>query len=209
MAAENDLNVFTSELDVLPDLAKNYLWEMSIIPEEGTPLATLFKKLGGTRQFTIRCRTSALPGRSIESELVTHWQGSKKVSPGRTKMDGEIPIKFDEFLDWKTSHMLEAWFSLIHNNNIDMDGGASSTYFDQKTGAAVSNYMRDYSGKLRMTSLDSRLRHSSSHDYVYYYCWPKDMPQTSVDQEGSDKIQREVTIRYSTYQEVDPEGSEK
>lgn len=209
MAAENDLNVFTSELDVLPDLAKNYLWEMSIIPEEGTPLATLFKKLGGTRQFTIRCRTSALPGRSIESEVATHWNGSKKVSPGRTKMDGEITIKFDEFLDWKTSHMLEAWFSLIHNNNIDMDGGASSTYFDQKTGAAVSNYMRDYSGKLRMISLDSRLNHSSSHDYVYYYCWPKDMPQTPMDQEGSDKIQREVTIRYSTYQEVDPEGSEK
>lgn len=207
MAVENDMNVFTSELDILPDVAKNYLWEAVIIPEEGTPLASLFKKLGGTRQFTIRCKSSALPGRSIESEHESHWQGSKKVSPGRTKMDGEVTLKFDEYQDWVTSHMLESWFTLMHNNNIHMDGGSSSTYFDQKTGAAVSNYMRDYSAKIRMTSLDSRLNHSSSHDYIYYYCWPKDMPQVSMDQEGSDKIQREVTIRYSTYEEVDPEGS--
>ncbi len=206
MAAENDMNVFTSEIDTFPDLAKNYLWEATLIPEEGTPLATLFKQLGGTRQFTLRCKTSALPGRSIEGELETHWQGSKKVFPGKTKMDGEVTLKFDEFQDWKTSHMLEAWFNLIHNNDIKMDGGSSSTYFDQKTGAAVSNYMRDYSARIRMVSLDSRLRHTGSHDYVYYYCWPKDMPQTSMDQEASDKVQRECTIRYSTYQEVNPEG---
>ena len=43
MAAENDMNVFTSEIDTFPDLAKNYLWEATLIPEEGTPLATLFK----------------------------------------------------------------------------------------------------------------------------------------------------------------------
>ena len=205
MAAENDMNVFTSEIDTFKDLAKNFLWQAVIIPEEGTPLATLFKQLGGTRQFTLRCRTAALPERTVETELATHWQGSKKVFPGRMKQDGQIPMKFDEFQDWTTSHMFQAWLNLMHNADIGQDGGDAAVYFDQKTGAAVSNYMRDYSAKIKLTCFDSRLSQGSPHDYTLYYCWPKNLAQTSLDQEGSEKITREVTIRYSTYQETNPE----
>ena len=154
MAAENDMNVFTSEIDTFKDLAKNFLWQAVIIPEEGTPLATLFKQLGGTRQFTLRCRTAALPERTVESELTTHWQGSKKVFPGRMKQDGQLPMKFDEFQDWTTSHMFQAWLNLMHNADIGQDGGDAAVYFDQKTGAAVSNYMRDYSAKIKLTCFD-------------------------------------------------------
>ena len=205
MAQENDMNVFTSEIDTFSDLAKNFLWQAVLLPEEGTPLASLFKQLGGTRQFTLRCRLASLPERSIEGELETHWQGSKKVFPGRTKLDGEITLKFDEFQDWTTSHMIHSWFNLIHNNDIKLDGGDAGTYFDQKTGAAVSNYMKDYSAKLKLTCFDSRLSAGMPHDYTLYYCWPKNLAQTSLDQEGSEKITREVTIRYSTYQETNPE----
>lgn len=205
MAQENDMNVFTSEIDTFADLAKNFLWQAVLLPEEGTHLATLFKQLGGTRQFTLRCRLASLPERSIEGELETHWQGSKKVFPGRTKLDGEITLKFDEFQDWTTSHMIHSWFNLIHNNDIKLDGGDAGTYFDQKTGAAVSNYMKDYSAKLKLTCFDSRLSAGMPHDYTLYYCWPKNLAQTSLDQEGSEKITREVTIRYSTYQETNPE----
>jgi hypothetical protein len=205
MAVENDMNVFTSEIDNFRDLAKDYLWQAVIIPEEGTPLAELFKALGGTRQFTLRCRAAALPQRSIESKLETHWQGSKKVFPGRTKMDGSIPLKFDEFQDWTTSHMFQAWMNLIHNCDIGQDGGDAAVYFDQKTGAAVSNRMKDYSAKIRLTCFDSRLAKGAPHDYVLYYCWPEDLPQVTLDQEGSGKISREVTICYSTFQEVNPE----
>lgn len=205
MAQENDMNVFTSEIDTFADLAKNFLWQAVLLPEEGTPLATLFKQLGGTRQFTLRCRLASLPERSIEGELETHWQGSKKVYPGRTKLDGEITLKFDEFQDWTTSHMIHSWFNLIHNNDIKLDGGDAGTYFDQKTGAAVSNYMKDYCAKLKLTCFDSRLSAGMPHDYTLYYCWPKNLAQTSLDQEGSEKITREVTIRYSTYQETNPE----
>lgn len=205
MATENDMNVFTSDLDNYQDLAKNFLWQAVILPEEGTPLATLFKQLGGTKQFTLRCRMANLPQRSIESELETHWQGSKKVYPGRTKMDGEQTLKFDEFQDWRTSHMFEAWFTLMHNNDIGLDGGNTATYFDQKTGAAVSNYMKDYSAKIKLTCFDSRLAKGMPHEYMLYYCWPKDLAQTTLDQAGSEKIEREITLRYSTYQETAPE----
>jgi hypothetical protein len=205
MAAENDMNVFTSEIDTFKDLAKNFLWQAVIIPEEGTPLATLFKQLGGTRQFTLRCRTASLPERTVESELTTHWQGSKKVFPGRVKQDGQIPMKFDEFQDWTTSHMFQAWLNLIHNADIGQDGGDAAVYFDQKTGAAVSNYMRDYSAKIKLTCFDSRLAQGSPHDYTLYYCWPKGIHSVSLEQEGDGKIQREVDIRYSTFQETNPE----
>jgi hypothetical protein len=205
MAAENGMNVFTSEIDTFKDLAKNFLWQAVIIPEEGTPLATLFKQLGGTRQFTLRCKTAALPERTVESELTTHWQGSKKVFPGRVKQDGQIPMKFDEFQDWTTSHMFQAWLNLIHNADIGQDGGDAAVYFDQKTGAAVSNYMRDYSAKIKLTCFDSRLAQGSPHDYTLYYCWPKGIHSVSLEQEGDGKIQREVDIRYSTFQETNPE----
>ena len=206
MATENDMNVFTSEIDNFRDLAKNFLWQATILPEEGTPLATLFKQLGGTRQFTLRCRTAALPEREIEGELETNWQGSKKIYPGRTKMDGTINLKFDEFQDWTTSHMFHAWFNLLHNCDIGQDGGDQGVYFDQKTGAAVSNYMRDYSAKIKLTCFDSRLAQGSPHDYTLYYCWPKSLPQVTLDQAGSEKIEREVQIRYSTFQETTPDS---
>lgn len=205
MAAENDMNVFTSEIDNFKDLAKNFLWQAVIIPEEGTPLATLFKQLGGTRQFTLRCRTASIPERTVVSELTTDWQGSKKVFPGRMKQDGQIPMKFDEFQDWTTSHMFQAWLNLMHNADIGQDGGDAAVYFDQKTGAAVSNYMRDYSAKIKLTCFDSRLSHGSPHDYTLYYCWPKGIHSVTLEQEGEGKITREVDIRYSTFQETNPE----
>lgn len=205
MAEENDLNVFRSEIDTFKDIAKNWLWQAVILPEEGTPLAALFKSLGGTRQFTLRCRLAGLPERSVESELETHWQGSKKVFPGRMKMDGELQMKFDEFQDWKTSHMLHSWFNLMHNCDIGQDGGDAGTYFDQKTGAAVSDYMKDYSAKIRITNFDSRLKSGSQDDYVLYYCWPKTLNGVPLDQESSEKIVRECSFRYSTFQEVNPE----
>ena len=205
MAAENDMNVFTSEIDTFKDLAKDFLWQAVILPEEGTPLAALFKTLGGTRQFTLRCRAAALPERTVEGELETHWQGSKKVYPGRMKQDGVMSMKFDEFQDWTTSHMFQAWLNLIHNCDIGQDGGDAAVYFDQKTGAAVSNFMKDYSAKIKLTCFDSRLVSGSPHDYTLYYCWPKGLHSTPLNQEGNGKIQRDVDIRYSTFQETNPE----
>jgi len=202
MAAENDMNVFTSDIERLPDLAKNFLWQAVIIPEEGTPLASIFNLNDGTKQLCIRCRTSGLPQRSINDELVTHWQGSKKVYPGRMTMDGTLTLKFDEFQDWKVSHLFHAWMNLIHNCNIGHDGGDTGIYYDTKTGAAISNYMKDYSAKIKLTCFDSRLSNEFSHDYTLYYCWPKNIHGVSLDQEATGKLQREVEIRYSTFQET-------
>ena len=201
---ENNMNVMTSEIDTFKDLAKNWLWQATLIPEEGTPLAELFKSLGGTRQFTVRCRTATIPERSVESELETNWQGSKKIYPGRTKMDGESTLKFDEFQDWRTSHMIHSWMNLLYNNNIDLDGGDTGTYFDQLTGAAVSNNMRDYSARVRLTCYGSNLKPVDGKDYVLYYAWPKTKGSIQLDQGGQEKIEPELTLRYSTYQEVNP-----
>lgn len=208
MAAENDMNVFTSEINGFKDLAKNFLWQCVIIPEKGTPLAELFDspQIGGTRQFTLRCRAANLPERSVEQELETHWQGSKKVMPGRMKQDGTLSLKFDEFQDWTTSHMFHCWMNLLHNADIGEDGGDAGTFFVQKTGAAVSNYMRDYSAKIKLTCFDSRLSDGMPHDYTLYFCWPKSIHSVTLDQEGNGKIQREVEIRYSTFQETNPES---
>lgn len=208
MATENDMNVFTSELDTFKDLAKEFLWQAVIIPEEDTPLASLCKKFGGTRQFTLRCRAANLPERIIESEMATHWQGSKKVFPGRTKMDGECNLKFDEFQDWTTSDFFHGWMNLIYNCDIHQDGGDAQVYFDQKTGAAVSDFLKDYSAKIKLTCFNSRMTKGMPHDYTLYYCWPKGIQSVSLNQEGDGKIQRDVTMRYSTHQQTKPEEND-
>ena len=208
MAVENDMNVFTSDIDNFPDIATDFLWQAVIIPEAGTPLATMIESFGGTKQFTLRCRAANLPQRTIET-LETHWQGSKKVMPGRTKMDGVCTLKFDEFKDWKTSHMFHAWMNLIHNCNIGRDGGDAGALFpNQMTGAAVSNYMKDYSAKIKLTCFDARLKRGDPHDYTMYYCWPKDMDAANLNQEGNGKITRTIQMQYSTFQETNPEEYE-
>ena len=202
MSVNNNMNVFTSSINNLPDLAKNFLWQAIIIPEEGTPLATLFKNLGGTEQFTLRCKKITIPERSIDSTLETHYMGSKKTYPGRTKMDGEMNLSFDEYQDFTTSNMIHSWLSLIYNGDIGEDGGDIATGFGQLTGGAVSNYMKDYSSKIKITIFDSTLKNRLGYEWILYQCWPKTMSSVELNQEGQEKIQREATFFYNTYEMI-------
>ena len=102
--ASNNMNVFTSDINNLPDLAKSYLFQAVICPETGTALADMFSSIG-TEQFILRLKKISIPKKTFSSPLETNYMGSKKTYPGRAEMNGSCSVEFDEFQDLLTSKM--------------------------------------------------------------------------------------------------------
>lgn len=201
--AENNMSVYTTAINTFPDLAKNYLFQVIIVPEEGTPLAQLFKSIGGTEQFMLRCKSASIPGMTFEGEFDTHYMGTKKSFPGKAKVDGEMTLKFDEFQDLITARMLHGWQNLIHNVSINEDGGDITDFGAQYAGGAISNYLKDYSAKIQVVVYDSTKKNRLPYGWVCYQCVPQNVAPMELDMEGSSKLQPNVTFHYNTFQMTD------
>lgn len=204
--AENNMSVFTTELNTLPDLAKNYLFQAIIVPEAGTPLATLFEEIGGNQQFMLRCKKASIPKKSFEGPMETHYMGSKKKFPGKAVVDGDMTLDFDEFQDLVTTRMLHAWQSLIYDQSINEDGGDITSVNNQLTGGAISNYLKDYTAKIQIVLYDSTKKKRLPYGWVCYQCWPNEVSEVSLDQAGSEKIVRTATFSYNTWQMIDSDS---
>lgn len=203
---ENNMSVFTNELNSLPDLAKNFLFQAIVIPEEGTPLATFFKEIGGTSQFMIRCRKASIPKKSFEGNFETHYMGSKKKFPGKAVVDGDMTLEFDEFQDLIVSKMLHGWQNLIYDQSINEDGGDLMSTNNQLSGGSVSNYLKDYTAKIQIVLYDSTKKKRLPVGWVCYQCWPNDVSEVSLGYEESGKLTRSVTFSYNTWQMIDSDS---
>lgn len=196
------MSVFTTELNTLPDVAKNFLFQAIIVPEEGTPLARLFESIGGNQQFMLRCKTATIPKRSFEGNFETHYMGTKKKFPGRPVMDGEMTLEFDEFQDLVTSQMIQAWQNLISDCSINEDGGDITSTGGQLSGGAVSNFLKDYTAKIQIILYDSTKKKRLPFGWICYQCWPNDSGDVGLDMKGQDQIKRSVAFSYNTWQMV-------
>lgn len=200
--AENNMSIYTTELNTLPDVAKNYLFQAIIVPEAGTPLAKLFEQIGGSQQFMLRCRKASIPKKSFEGNFEIHYMGSKKKFPGKAVVDGEMTLEFNEHQDLVTSHMLHAWQNLIYDQSINEDGGDITSNGTQLSGGSVSNYLKDYTAKIQIVLYDSTKKRRLPYGWVCYQCWPNDVSEVSLDATGSEAVARSVTFTYNTWQMV-------
>lgn len=200
--ASNNMNVFTSDINNLPDLAKSYLFQAVICPETGTALADMFSSIG-TEQFILRLKKISIPKKTFSSPLETNYMGSKKTYPGRAEMNGSCSVEFDEFQDLLTSKMLHIWQGLLYNHTINEDGG--DIIGTGTTGGANSNYLRQYTGKIYIYLYDSTLKQKLPYYWVLYQCWPNEVNEVSLDQAGSEKIVRSCTFNYNTFQMINGE----
>lgn len=201
--AENNMSIYTTELNNLPDPAKNYLFQAIIVPEEGTPLASLFKSIGGTEQFMLRCKKASIPKKSFDGNFETHYMGTKKKYPGKPVTDGDMTLEFDEFQDLVTTQMLTAWQNLISDSSINEDGGDITSSGSQLSGGSCSNYMKDYSAKIQIVLYDSTKKKRLPYGWICYQCWPNEVSEVSLDAAGSEKVVRSCTFSYNTWQMVD------
>lgn len=196
------MSIYTTELNTVPDLAKNFLFQAIIVPEAGTPLANLFEQIGGNQQFMLRCKKASIPKKSFEGNFETHYMGSKKKFPGKAVVDGDMTLEFDEFQDLITTQMLHAWQNLIYDQSINEDGGDITSTGNQLSGGAVSNYLKDYTAKIQIVLYDSTKKKRLPFGWVCYQCWPNEVGEVSLDQAGTEKVVRTATFSYNTWQMV-------
>ena len=192
MSMSNNMSVFTTSIKNLPDLAKNYLYQIIFEYESGSVLSNVI----GTDDFMLRAKTASMPQKDF-TELITEYMGTKLVYPGKATMDGTFDVQFDEFQDMYISKALHRWQNLLFNggfqNDIDVGG---------ITGGASSNYLKDYCATVRVVLYDSALKQKLPVEYKFYYVWPKTVQSFSLGQENSEKVTRSVTLQYSTFELV-------
>ena len=192
MSMNNNMSVFTTSIKNNRDLAKNWLFNIIFEFDEGSALSTVI----GTDDFIIRAKTATIPQKDF-SELTTEYMGSKLVYPGKATMASTFDVQFDEFQDMYISKALHRWQNLLFNggfqNDIDVGG---------ITGGASSNYLKDYCATVRVVLFDSSLKTKLPVEYKFYYVWPKTVATVSLGMESSEKIQRQCTFNYSTFELV-------
>ena len=188
----NNMSVFTTSIKNLPDLAKNYLFQIIFEYESGSVLSNVI----GTDDFMLRAKTATMPNKDF-NELVSEYMGTKLVYPGKATMDGTFDVQFDEFQDMYISKALHRWQNLLFNggfqNDIDVGG---------ITGGASSNYLKDYSATARVVLYDSALKQKLPVEFKFYYVWPKTVQSVNLAMESAEKVQRTCTFRYSTFELV-------
>jgi hypothetical protein len=195
MPAVNNMSVFTTKIQNNQDLAKNYLFLVNFKFDNKT-----LEDLLDAEEMLLRAKTATLPSKSI-SELSTEFMGSKLVYPGKATVDGDLSITFDEFQDMKISRILHKWSNLVFNHAIGQDFDAQGI-----TGGAYSNYLKDYTATVIVDLYDSTLTQKLPISYKFRFCWPKEIAAAELNMEGSDKIQRSVTFKYSTYEVISNVG---
>ena len=192
MSMSNNMSVFTTSIKNLPDLAKNYLYQIIFEYESGSVLSNVI----GTDDFMLRAKTASIPQKDF-GDLSTEYMGTKLVYPGKATMANTFDVTFDEFQDMYISKALHRWQNLLFNggfqNDIDVGG---------ITGGASSNYLKDYCATVRVVLYDSALKSKLPVEYKFYYVWPKTVASVSLGMESAEKVQRQVTFQYSTFELV-------
>lgn len=187
--AENNMSVFTTNIKNLPDLAKQYLFQV-VFEFDNDELRDLLN----AEDLILRAKTATIPAKSF-GELTTEYMGSKLVYPGKATVDGDLSITFDEFQDMMVSRVLHKWSNLMYNHSSGDD-------IDAGTPGAFSNYLKDYTATITVYLYDSTLKTKLPVAYKFKYAWPKEIASAELNMEGDAKIQRQVTFKYSTYEVI-------
>jgi hypothetical protein len=101
------------------------------------------------------------------------------------------------------SKTLHRWSNLIFNHAIGQDIDAREGSI---TGGAFSNFLKDYSATIIVDLYKSTLTEKLPISYKFRYCWPKEIAAAELQMEGQDKVTRQVTFKYSTFEVISNEG---
>ena len=209
--SNNPLNLYTSKILEYPDLLKNFLFQVHFQFNENTAISTLVSKIeksygysdGSTAGETLmlRARSISLPKKTT-NKINTHYMGQKRNYPGRTTVDGDVTIKFDEFQDLGTQNIFYEWQNLIFNHGTPLGSKEATNMNNQiiETGGAVSDFIAQYTAQVYIYLYDSALRSKLPYYWVLYDVFPTDNGQIQLDAEGESKVSPEITFNYGTWQ---------
>lgn len=206
--SSNPLNLYTSKILNYPDLLKNFLFQVQFQFNANTALYNLVKAIEQEHQYggdsigetlMLRARSISLPKKTT-GKINTHYMGSLRNYAGRTKTDGDVTIKFDEFQDLATQEIFYEWQNLIYNHGApDMSEATNAFPGVVETGGAVSDYIESYTAQVNIFIYDSALRTQLPFHWRLFDVFPTDNGNVSLDAEGESKVSPELTFNYNTW----------
>lgn len=205
----NPLNLYTSKILEYPDLLKNFLFQVNFQFNANTILYNLVQSLeksygydtGGSvgETLMLRARSISLPKKTT-GKINTHYMGSLRNYPGRTKTDGDVSIKFDEFQDLATQEIFYEWQNLIYNHGVPLDTlEATNVLTNVETGGAAADFIAQYTAQVNIYIYDSALRTQLPFYWKLYDVFPTDNGNVNLDAEGENKVSPELTFNYNTW----------
>lgn len=201
------LNLFTSSILNYPDLLKNFLFQVRFKFIEGSAISQMLNILNkdivtatgddaGTT-LMLRARSISLPKKTT-NKINTHYMGSLRNYPGRTKTDGDVTVKFDEFQDLATQRFFFEWQNAIYNHGVPA-GPKGVSQFSIEPGGAVADFLAQYTAEVEIHLFDSALKNELSNYWVLYDVFPTANGTVNLDAEGEGKVSPEVTFNYNTW----------
>lgn len=201
------LNLFTSSILNYPDLLKNFLFQVRFKFIEGSAISQMLNILNkdivtatgddaGTT-LMLRARSISLPKKTT-NKINTHYMGSLRNYPGRTKTDGDVTVKFDEFQDLATQRFFFEWQNAIYNHAVPA-GPKGVSQFSIEPGGAVADFLAQYTAEVEIHLFDSALKNELGNYWVLYDVFPTDNGTVNLDAEGEGKVSPEVTFNYNTW----------
>ena len=147
----------------------------------------------------LRARSISLPKKTT-NKINTQYMGSLRNYPGRTKTDGDVTIKFDEFQDLATQEIFYEWQNLIYNHGVPRDTfEATNVLQNVETGGAASDFIANYTAQVNIYIYDSALRTQLPFYWKLYDVFPTDNGTVSLDAESESKVSPEITFNYNTW----------
>lgn len=171
------LGIFQSRQKNLPDIQKNFLYEVYI-----PPVADLV-----TEDMLLRNVVANLPGRTIQ-KIESFFMGSKQQFAGRSEFNNEVTLEFSEREDQKVLKQFDSWFQAIYNYD-PRSPLAGTAAGDSKLDYVVDVTIRMY--KSNGDKLDK--------DVVLFNCWPSALAEVPLDYAGNDFVRPSVTLTYDYY----------
>ena len=185
---DTSMSVF-GQISNLPDLAKQYLFEVYFLFDNG------LKNVLDQEDLKIKARTANLPTKTF-NELDTQYMGTKLLYPGKATISGDLEIQWDEFQDMTVSEQLHKWANMLMNQGFKDDIGGGS----DMTGGAISNYASQYCATIDIRLYDSTLKNMLPIKWRLYRCWPKSLSNFGLDHNADGKVTRNATFSYSNFE---------
>lgn len=191
MYGTNDKNVFTSGIQNFKDLAKNFLFQVVFEFDSTSKLSKMFD----AEDLMLRARSITTPSKKT-NKLTTHYMGSKKNYPGKTEVDGDVTIKFDEFQDMLLGKAFYDWQNLIYSHGVPNATNADST---QIAGGSLDNYLNAYTATIYIYLYDSTLKYKLPYYYTLYEVFPINSEGINLASTEEGKIEPSITFNYNTF----------
>lgn len=152
--------------------------------------------------LSILCSSTALPGKTIETEEHGHFGPKKQIASGGVDYGGTLSFEFlcdDSFLD---RLIIKEWMKFVHSANIsdtlsDIGGGENAVlrFYDE--------YARDCKAQIEVLRKDG----SIAKTVTLHECYPTSMDAIELTMDSSDEVMKfSFDLSYRYFTEEDAEG---